>query len=424
MNISVLKNFSWMVIEKIVSVFGLIFVTSYVAKYIGPSAFGTIAFAISVFGIVQAVSLFGTETILFKRISSNERSGIRLMLSAKKLRRSIFSVLATVLIIYFYFMTDTLTFVFCLAASIAAYFFSQDVIAIYNDAALNSKFNAFANVIGLGVSLLLRLVVVHANLDIKFLAIPIITTAVIPYYIRLSFFKMRHRGINGNRFRDRRYIIYMLYAGLPLAISGISISIYTRLSQVLLAKFGTTAELGLFAAANTLASSWAFISLAFITSSFAIIYKESDREKSINEAARLNGIVLLFCLVTVTLIIIFGRFFISVLYGEQYRDAYPIMIILAVATAFSAMGPVAYRYIIKESGYKFISYKTFFVFIINFPLSMFLISHYSVLGAAYSMLITEFISLTVLNYLFNQGVVARIHIKTFNPFLYLKGKVR
>ncbi|MGQ6082219.1 oligosaccharide flippase family protein, partial [Serratia sp. IR-2025] len=61
---------------------------------------------------------------------------------------------------------------------------------------------------------------------------------------------------------------------------------------------------------------------------------------------------------------------------------------------------------------------------INFPLSMFLISHYSVLGAAYSMLITEFISLTALNYLFNQGVVARIHIKTFNPFLYLKGKVR
>ena len=198
----------------------------------------------------------------------------------------------------------------------------------------------------------------HANLDIKFLAIPIITVAIIPYYIRV-FFKARHKRINGDRFRDRRYIIYMLYAGLPLAISGISISIYTRLSQVLLAKFGTTAELGLFAAANTLASSWAFISLAFITSSFAIIYKESDREKSINEAARLNGIVLLFCLVTVTLIIIFGRFFISVLYGEQYRDAYPIMIILAVATAFSAMGPVAYRYIIKESGYKFISYKTF-----------------------------------------------------------------
>ncbi|TWY27955.1 oligosaccharide flippase family protein, partial [Serratia marcescens] len=323
MNISVLKNFSWMVIEKIVSVFGLIFVTSYVAKYIGPSAFGTMAFAISVFGIVQAVSLFGTETIIFKRMSSNERSGIRLMLSAKKLRRSIFFVLATVLIIYFYFMTDTLTFVFCLAASIAAYFFSQDVIAIYNDAALNSKFNAFANVIGLGVSLLLRLVVVHANLDIKFLAIPIITVAIIPCYIRVFFFKARHKRINGDRFRDRRYIIYMLYAGLPLAISGISISIYTRLSQVLLAKFGTTAELGLFAAANTLASSWAFISLAFITSSFAIIYKESDREKSINEAARLNGIVLLFCLVTVTLIIIFGRFFISVLYGEQYRDAYP-----------------------------------------------------------------------------------------------------
>lgn len=104
----------------------------------------------------------------------------------QKLRRSIFFVLATVLIIYFYFMTDTLTFVFAWLRVLLP-IFSQDVIAIYNDAALNSKFNAFANVIGLGVSLLLRLVVVHANLDIKFLAIPIITVAIIPYYIRVFF---------------------------------------------------------------------------------------------------------------------------------------------------------------------------------------------------------------------------------------------
>ncbi|MBN5310981.1 oligosaccharide flippase family protein [Serratia marcescens] len=422
MNINVLKNFSWMMVEKFVSVFGLIFVTSYVAKYIGPSAFGTIAFAASIFTIVQAIALFGSETILFKRTSQNESSGIKLMLSIKKLRTYVFSVMAIALMSYFYIAADNLTFVFCLATCIATYFVTQDVIAIYNDATLNSKFNAFANVIGLGVSLLLRFVIAHLNLDVRFLALPIVTTAAIPFYIRLFFFNARHKKKKKTVKNTRRYVMYMVYAGLPLAISGISISIYTRLSQILLVKYGSTAELGLFAAASTLASPWTFITTAFITSTFAVIYKQSNREKAIDETARLNGIIFLFCVITVAFIAIFGKLAIGLLYGEEYKDAYPIMIILAIATALSAMGPVAYRYIIKESGYKFLSYKMLFVFIVNCPLSMFLISRYHTFGAAYCMLITEFLSLTLFNYFFNKGVVARIHLKMFNPLLYIKSR--
>lgn len=38
-----------MMSEKIISIFGLIFVTSFVAKYVGPTIFGDIALAMSIF---------------------------------------------------------------------------------------------------------------------------------------------------------------------------------------------------------------------------------------------------------------------------------------------------------------------------------------------------------------------------------------
>lgn len=38
----VLSNSIWMILEKVISIFGLIFVTSYVAKYIGPANYGNI----------------------------------------------------------------------------------------------------------------------------------------------------------------------------------------------------------------------------------------------------------------------------------------------------------------------------------------------------------------------------------------------
>ncbi|HHJ1290610.1 TPA: oligosaccharide flippase family protein, partial [Proteus mirabilis] len=80
-NLSIIKNSSWIIIEKLLSIFGLIFITSYVAKYIGPDNFGKLSYAISIFIIIQTVSMLGTDTILFKRISKNRDSGISLMLS-------------------------------------------------------------------------------------------------------------------------------------------------------------------------------------------------------------------------------------------------------------------------------------------------------------------------------------------------------
>ncbi|MBE0796893.1 oligosaccharide flippase family protein, partial [Escherichia coli] len=63
-----------MMSEKIISIFGLIFVTSYVAKYVGPGTFGQISFSMSLFQIVQVIAQLGSSIIIFKRISKNKRS--------------------------------------------------------------------------------------------------------------------------------------------------------------------------------------------------------------------------------------------------------------------------------------------------------------------------------------------------------------
>jgi len=49
----IVSNSLWMMLEKIISMFGLIFVMSYVAKYIGPDNFGKIALATTIFTFVR-----------------------------------------------------------------------------------------------------------------------------------------------------------------------------------------------------------------------------------------------------------------------------------------------------------------------------------------------------------------------------------
>jgi len=62
----------------------------------------------------------------------------------------------------------------------------------------------------------------------------------------------------------------------------------------------------------------------------------------------------------------------------------------------------------------------FLVFIINIPLSYFLIRQYGMMGAAYSTLLTELLSLTLLNYFFRRGAVLQMHLRSLNPWTYIR----
>ncbi|PAZ83487.1 polysaccharide biosynthesis protein, partial [Escherichia coli] len=78
---NIFTNSLWMILEKAIAILGLIFVTSYVAKYVGTEIFGEIAYATSLFQIVQVVSQLGSDVLIFKRISKNTKSGIKLIQS-------------------------------------------------------------------------------------------------------------------------------------------------------------------------------------------------------------------------------------------------------------------------------------------------------------------------------------------------------
>ena len=111
-----------MMLEKVIGIFGLIFVTSYVAKYIGPTNFGKIAFVATVFTFVQTLTWFGNQEILFKRVSRSKYSGLKYLLNTQKIRRIVFALLALPILATFFIYTDHLTFIFGIATALSTFF--------------------------------------------------------------------------------------------------------------------------------------------------------------------------------------------------------------------------------------------------------------------------------------------------------------
>ncbi|RUP37165.1 MAG: hypothetical protein EKK63_15385 [Acinetobacter sp.] len=406
----ILSNSLWMMVEKFIAIFGLIFVTSYVAKYLGPTNFGKIAFTATLFGFVQTLTWFGNQEILFKRVSRNPNSGLRYLFATQKLRKILFLICTMPILLGLYYYSDFLTLIFGMATALSAYFVTQDVYTIYNNAVLHSYINAIVNILGLGLALIVRYLIVFFELDYAFLGIPIILTALIPYLIKKHIFNRKHyiKPISLKSYRK-----YYLGAGSALVLSTLAVTLYTQVTSLMLAALTSTHKLGIYTVAATLGMSWAFINTSIITSIVSRIYREKSTYQSYVMIAKLNAVIIFVSLVVVMMLVFLGQWLVNLLYGNAYQDAYELIVILGLATLCSGLGTVAARLMVKEESYRYISKKMMCVAITSLPISYIMIYLFELKGAAYSVLIIELLSLTFFNYFYKNGLIFKIH---FFPF--------
>ena len=382
------------------------------AKYIGPENFGKINISTSIFIFVQTLSWFGGQNIIFKRMSENTKSGIAMAIHTQNLRRIFFLASSGSVLIYLYFFTDLIVFLFGLANCIATYYIVMDFFSIYNNTQLKSKINTITNVIGLSLALLIRYYIAHFKMPVHYFTIPIIIIPLIPYIMRFIYFKYTTK-IKENSKVAGIYNRHMLYAGGALILSSLSADIYTQISSIFLTKIMSYSYLGIYSVALTIGGAWSFIVLSLVTSFFSKIYSEKNEITVEKLLIKINRIVILLSLIALGGFYLFGGYFIHLLYGDNYMDSVNIIPIIIIGTMFSSLGTICYRYMIKESGYSYLAKKMILCCILTIPLSWLMISSFGINGAAYCFLTVEILSCTLLNYFFRNKTIIKMHLNIF-----------
>lgn len=407
----ILSNSTWLILEKFLGVFGVLLVNSYMAKYIGPENFGKLTFVISIFIFVQTLSWFGSKNIIFKHLSKNTKSGIRLALASQAFRFKIFTITSIITLAYLWITADKLTFIFGLGNCIASYFLVADIYTIYFNSQLQSIVNALSNTLGIVLSLLARFGLVFFMAEPYTMVIPIIILSFIPYTIRKYYFKSLNvypKHIKSNR----RYNKYIAITGGSLVLSTLSITTYTQISNIFLAKLTSFSDLAVYNVALTFGSSWGFINIAIATSFLPKIYASSSIKTEILYLRQVFIIIIAVTFIVMVGLYFLGSYFINLLYGPDFLEAEKILPLMVLATMFSALGTISYRYMIKLNAYKYLSIKMILVSLLSIPMSYFAIKLHGVYGAALTYLLIEIISLTIGNYFLKNGIMWKIHLRT------------
>jgi O-antigen/teichoic acid export membrane protein len=218
---------------------------------------------------------------------------------------------------------------------------------------------------------------------VSFLAVAVVTSAL------QIFFALRTTPIRfGGTARLRRELIEV---GVPLAISGVLITAYARIDQIIVFEAAGDRQAGLYAAAYRILEQSHFVPLAVMTTLFPMIAASyaTDRarvQRLLQVAADYLAVVSLGAL---AFTLVASDQIIHLVFGPQFADAAPALPILMGAFVLISFGYLAGNMIIILRLQRVFIRYALLALAVNVILNLALVPTYGFLAAAWITLATE-----------------------------------
>ncbi len=383
-------NTSWLLFEKVARLTLNFFVTIAVIRYLGPNEFGLYSYAISFYGLFVAFISLGLESISIRELVKHPEKRDEI-LGSVFYTQLLGAVITVLLIILTLLITaeKTYTSILILIISISSFFQTFNVIDYYFRSSVKAKYSVYV----LFTSVLLvsiikfTLIIIKASLVYFIIAFAFeFVFNAIGYFIVYHLQKLK---IILWKF-DKKLAVSLLKDSWPLILSGVVVSIYMKVDQVLIKNMLDVKEVGYYAAAVRLSESWYFIPVAISNALFPAIVNAKNISKELysTRLQKLYDILAWIAIVISIPVSIFSSDIINILYGSKYLSSAPILTIYIWAGAAVFLGVASSQYLVTENLTKISLIRTSLGMISNVILNLIFIPRYGIIGSAVATLIS------------------------------------
>lgn len=388
------KNTSWLFGEKILRMIVGLFVGIWVARYLGPEQFGLFAYAQSFVGLFAAIATLGLDGIVVLELVKDDSRSDELIGTAFWLKvMGAIAVLLILVIAVRFTSNDSYTNVLIFIIASATIFQSFNVIDMYFQAKVMSKYVVFANMISLFISSLVKiaLILIHAPL-IAFACVVLFDSFVLAVgYIYV--YRKNNLTFNIKQLKFKSEVaISLLKDSWPLILSGMVVAIYMKIDQVMIKEMLDDNAVGQYAAAVRLSEAWYFLPMVISSSLFPAIInaKKISEELYYKRLQRLYDMMVWMAIAIALPMTFLSDWIVDLLYGSKYSETDGVLMIHIWAGVFVGLGVAASKWVINENLIKNASLRTTIGAILNIILNYFFIKMYGIEGAALATLISYF----------------------------------
>lgn len=384
-------NTSWMFGEQILRMAAGLLVGIWVVRYLGPEQFGIYSYALAFTGLFGVVARLGLDGVVVRDLvqAPEQRDAI---LGTAFWLKLLGAGLALTLIGAATFVSGndatTNLYIFIIASGIVLQAF--EVVEFYFQARVLSKFISMSRFIQLLASSLFKIYLVLTGKPLVWFVFSTVVDQVSLAITSVLVYRYQKAGSFFRTF-DRSIARRMLADSWPLIFTGLVVTIYMRIDQVMIKEMMTERDVGLYASALKISEIWYFVPTLISTSLFPAILnaKKASAELYARRLRQLMSFTLWLSAAVAVPLSLFSDAVVVGLFGEPFRSAGTILLVHCWTGIFVSLGVTSGRWYLSENLQKYSFYRTFLGALVNVGLNFVLIPLWGTTGAAVSTIVAQ-----------------------------------
>jgi PST family polysaccharide transporter len=380
-----LNNSGWLVADRFLRLFIGMPITIWLARYLGPDAYGLLSYAIAFVAIFAAIAAAGMDRIAVRELVRDQAAAGHILATAFVIRLSlaVIAVFAAVLAANSSKAGDPRAFWLVVVIAMGMIFQATDVVDYWNQAQLESKFTVRAKVIAFLMASALRIWLILSGaslLAFAFASLVEISAGAL-FLVTYHFRRSAAHGPYRLRMETARHLAKESW---PLLIAGLAITLYMRVDVVMLQYMTDAREVGIYASAVRLSEVWYAVPVILASSAYPVILR--SRESNYGQyLSRVRQLYFLFFWLAIVISLpasIASSWLVSTLYGPSFADAAPVLALHLWGSLGVFLGVASSHYLLAENLQMISMYRTAIGLVVNILLNLVLIPRYQAQGAA------------------------------------------
>lgn len=421
----IFKNVFWGLAEKTLLLISGLFVYARVASYLGTEIFGQFNYVLGVYNIFLPLASLGLSNIVVaKLLEKNVEKGK--ILGTAAFMRLIGAIIAMIGNAIFLYLADgNLVFVMLSLLMSWSYIFSSlQVIDEYFQSELQSREISIIRMIVYVILIVFKLLAIYLSADLKIFLFIYSLEFVLTMLGSLILYIKKYKNFKGWGV-DMKIAKILFLALLPILITLVADTFYTRYAVVVIKEVLSFSEVGVYSVAAKLGEIWYFLPVTICIALFPKITKVYNQDKVHYKRILPSFYSILFI---IPLLIILGTLlfidpFMQLMFDPSYIKSIPIFSVYVFIGIFISLKTLNQRIYILENIQRYLIFFSIVSSAISLVLFYILIPKYGAVGAPIAMIISHTFYMLILPLLFKDTREQVLYIiKGILPWNYFKIK--
>jgi PST family polysaccharide transporter len=398
--VNAISNTGWLLGDKAVR-FGFgVFVTVWMARYLGPENFGLYSYAVALGALFSVVATLGLDGIVVRELVRVPAIRVEILGTAFALRLVAGTVMMLVALSTVVFLRpkDTVSHWLVGIITAGAIFQAADVIDYWFQSEVRSKYVVIARSAAFLSASALKVCLILGGASLIAFGWATLSETTIAAVGLVTAYWLAGQQLSNWRFLAAR-ARSLLRDSWPLMLSGAAIMVYVKIDQVMLGQIVGGKAVGIYSAAARISEVWYLVPMAIVASvsPSIIAAREVSEDLFYRRIATLFQTVTALSLVIALVMSVMASHITLLLYGSEYATAGQVLAIHIWAVPFVFLGVAQGPWTLSENMTRHALMRTVLGALTNVCLNSWLIPKQGVIGAAIATVISQALASVLLN---------------------------